>query len=93
MPALLPAHVKTSCMIALKRVVLQIYKYEEQPSGNRGKRTVGQDCVGTLSCNLLAFDVMPTEIFVMGFCEKRQNFIKKGYADTCEYQKHRRIIP
>lgn len=93
LPALLLAHVKTSRMIALKRVVLQIYKYEKQPFCNRRKRAVGLDCVGTLSCNLFAFDIMPTEIFVMGFSKKRQNFVKKGYADTCECQKRGRILP
>lgn len=93
LPALLLAHVKTSCMIALKRVVLQIYKYEKQPFCNRRKRAVGLDCVETLSRDLFAFDIMPTEIFVMGFTEKRQNFVKKGYADTCECQKRGRILP
>ena len=91
--ALLLAHVETCRMIALKRVVLQIDKYEKQPFLNRGKRTVGLDCMGTLSCNLFAFDIMPAEIFVMGFSEKRQNFVKKGYADTCECQKRSWIIP
>lgn len=91
--ALLLAHVKTSRMIALKRVVLQIDKYEKQPFRNSGKRTVGLDCVGTFSCDLVAFDIMPTEIFVMGFSEKRQNLVKKGYADTCECQKRRWIFP
>ena len=80
-------------MIALKRVVLQIDKYEKQPFLNRGKRTVGLNCMGTLSCNLFAFDIMPSEVFVMGFSEKRQNLVKKGYADTCECQERRRIIP
>lgn len=93
LPALLLAHVETCRMIALKRVVLQIDKYEKQPFLNRGKRTVGLDCMGTLSCNLFAFDIMPSEVFVMGFSEKRQNFVKKGYADTCECQERRRIIP
>lgn len=91
--ALLLAHVKTSRMIALKRVVLQIDKYEKQPFRNSGKRTVGLDCVGTFSCDLVALDIMPTEIFVMGFCEKWQNFVKKGYADTCQCQKRRWIFP
>lgn len=93
LPTLLLAHVETCRMIALKRVVLQIYKYEKQPLGNRGKRAVGLNCMGTLSCDLFAFDIMPSEVFVMGFSEKRQNFVKKGYADTCECQKRRRIIP
>lgn len=89
---LLLAHVITSRMIALERVVFQIDEDEEQPFGNSGKRTVGLDCVGTLSCNLFPFDIVPTEIFVMGLSEKRQNFVKKGYADTCECQKGGRII-
>ncbi len=77
LPALLLAHVKTSCMIALKRVVLQMDKYEKQPFSNRRKRAVGLDCVGTFSCDLFAFDIMPAEIFVMSLC-KRQNLVKKG---------------
>lgn len=93
LPALLLVHVKTSRMIALRRVILQINKYEKQPFCNRRKRAVGLDCVGMLSCNFFAFDVMPTEIFVMGLSEKRQNFVKKGYADTCVCQKGGRIIP
>lgn len=36
LPALLLAHVKTSRMITLKRVVLQIYKYEKQRSATVG---------------------------------------------------------
>lgn len=91
--AALLAHVKTCRMIALKRVVFQVDEDEKQPFGNRGKRTIGLDCMMTLSCNLFAFDIMPTKIFVMGVSEKRQNFVKKGYADTCECQKRRRIIP
>lgn len=91
--ALLLAHVKTCRMIALKRVVLQIYEYEKQPFGNCWKRTVGLDCVGTPSRNLFAFDIMPAEILVVGLGEKRQNFVKKGYADTRECQKRGEIIP
>lgn len=91
--ALLPVHLKTCRMIALKRVVFQIDEDEKQPFGNCGERTVGLDYVGAFSCNLFSSDIMPTEIFVMGFSEKRQNSVKNGYADTCECQKRRRIIP
>ncbi len=93
LPALLLAHVKTCRMIALKRVVLQIYKYEKQPFGNSGKRTVGLHDVGTASGKFSSLHVVPPKVFVMRFSEKRQNFVKKGYADTCECQKSLRIIP
>lgn len=73
--------------------VKDLVEYEEQPFGNSGKGAVGLECVGALSCDLLALDIMPRDIIVMGFSEKWQDFVKNGYADTCEYQKHGWIIP
>lgn len=90
--ALLLTHVKPGGMILLRWIVFQINKDEEQSVCNCGKRTIGLYDVGAPSRKFLAFDIVPTKEFVVGISEKRQNFVKEGYADTCERQKRGRII-
>ena len=90
--ALLLTHVKPGCMILLRWIVFQINKDEEQSVCNCGERTIGLYDVGAPSRKFLAFDIVPTKEFVVGISEKRQNFVKKGYADTGECQKRGRIL-
>ena len=59
--ALLLAHFKTGGMIFLCRIVLEVDKYEEQPFGDTGKRTVGLYDMGPLPDKSPALYIVPPE--------------------------------
>ena len=65
-------HVETGCMIFLKRVILQIYRYEEQPVCNRGKRTVPVYDKPAPVIAIPAIHTVVGEIPVMGFLKIRE---------------------
>ncbi len=70
----------------------EVYQKEEKSVRNRGQRTVGLHHMGALPAKLSAFDIMPTEEFIVSICKNGKISLKKRYADTCKCQKRDRII-
>lgn len=88
---LLLAHIEHSRIILLRGIVLEVSQKEEKTVCLRWKRTVGLYDMTTLTRQSLALYVMTSEVLIMRISEKRQNIVKKRYADTCQCQKRGRI--